>query len=518
MLDLKPLDAISQDDVFSDEKLLTDYINACYNAIPDPFMTRDFTDGKSDNGYNTFNDRAWTFTRGQVTPDNGEDVTGGAWADGYSYIRKINIFFDEIEASPVDTKIKERLTGEMKFLRAFIYARLIWYYGGVPIIEEVFDINSSYSVKRNTYEEVVQYIVDDLDVAAPLLLPSYDGDNTGRATKGAVLALKSRVLLYAASELNNPSHDLNKWQEAANAAKEVIDLNQYSLNVDYAGTFYDLTSETIWGRQFTKSKGHYINFALNPNGYYGGGWFVPAQSLVDAYETKEGFPVLLDDGTVNPASGYDPQNPYIDRDPRFYATILYNGLLWKGREVETFEGGKDTNQGVTPWNASLTGYNLRKWLREGDQINELEVVTNPYSFFRLAEIYLNYAEALIELTGHDDEAKFYINEVRARAGMPDITEAGTALMKRYRNERRVELAFENHRFFDLLRWKIADQILTSHAMGVRITKNTDNSLIYEYDRIAEERNFIWPKQYLIPIPRSEITKSNGSLVQNPGYE
>jgi hypothetical protein len=358
--------------------------------------------------------------------------------------------------------------------------------------------------------------VDDLDAAVQLLPQSYDGDNTGRATKGAAMALKSRVLLYAASELNNPSHDLNKWQEAADAAKAVIDLNLYSLNGDYAGTFFDLTTETIWGKQFTKSMGHYINFALNPNGYYGGGWFVPAQSLVDAYETKEGFPVLLDDGTVNPASGYDLQNPYIDRDPRFYATILYNGLQWKGREIETFVGGKDTNEGVTPWNASLTGYNLRKWLREGDQINELEVVTNPYSFFRLAEIYLNYAEALIEMGGHDDDAKLYINLVRSRAGMPDITETGSDLMRRYRNERRVELAFENHRFFDVLRWKIAGDVFSKNAMGVRITKNPDNSLIFEYDRIAEERMFK-EEQYLLPIPRSEITKSNGSLEQNPGY-
>jgi hypothetical protein len=518
MLDLKPLDAISEDDVFSDDKLLTDYVNACYNAIPDPFTTRDFTDGKSDNGYNTFNDRAWTFTRGQVTADNGEDVTGGAWEEGYSYIRKLNIFFNNIQDSPVASDTKDALTGEMKFIRAFIYARLLSYYGGVPIIEEVFDISSEFSVTRNTYDEVVEYIVEDLNAAVQLLSPSYDGDNTGRATIGAAMALKSRVLLYAASVQNNPTHDLSKWQKAADAAKAVIDLDDlYALNSDYAGTFYDLTLETIWGRQFTKSKGHYINFALNPNGYYGGGWFVPAQSLIDAYETKDGIPVLLDNGTVNPASGYDPQNPYVNRDPRFYATILYNGLQWKGREIETFEGGKDTNQGVTPWNASLTGYNLRKWLREGDQINELEVVTNPYSFFRLAEIYLNYAEALIELTGHDDEAKFYINKVRVRAGMPDITETGTALMKRYRNERRIELAFENHRFFDLLRWKIADQVL-GNAMGVRIIKHSDNSLTYEYDRIAEERTFIWPKQYLLPIPRSEITKSNGSLVQNPDYD
>src|SRR5665648_136371 len=514
LLDLKPLDAISESSVFSDEKLLIDYVNGCYNAIPDQFRSRQWLDGYSDNGYNTHNMGAWSYTRGQITADNGEDATYNAWSTGYSNIRKINIFFTSIESSTVKDEIKDRLKGEMEFIRAYIYARLLWFYGGVPIIEELFDMNSDFSIARNTYDEVAQYIVDELDAAVQLLPESYGSDDVGRATKGAALALKSRVLLYSASKLNNTTNDLAKWQKAADAAKAVIDLDIYSLHNDYAGVFLDITEETIWARFYSKAYGHTLNFNLNLNGYGGGGWYIPTQSLVDAYETKDGIPVLLDDGTVNPASGYDLQNPFVNRDPRFYATIFYNGFLWKGRGVETFEGGLDTPTGPTPWNASKSGYYIRKWLHEEVPINESEIVTNPYSFFRLAEIYLNYAEALIELGGHDDEAKLYINKVRNRAGMPDIAETGSDLKKRCYNERRIELAYENHRFFDILRWEIAEVVLSKNAMGVRIIKNPDNSLTYQYDRVAEERTFITTKQYRMPIPRSEITKSKGSLEQN----
>lgn len=517
LLDLQPLDAISESDVFSDEKLLTDYVNASYNGIVYTFHPRYFYDGLSDDFYGRSFTDGHTYNRGEINADNGETVTSSTWSNSYTYIRKINIFFESIESSPIADEIKIRLSGEMKFIRAFIYFQLLRFYGGVPIIEEIYDIDSDFFLTRNTYEEVVQYIVDELDEALQSLPESYDADNTGRATKGAVLALKSRVLLYGASKLNNPSNDLTKWQEAADAAKAVIDMGIYSLHEDYEGTFIDITEETIFERQFTQAKGHTLNFWGNPNGYGGGGATIPTQALVDAYETKDGVPVLLDDGTVNPASGYDPQNPYIDRDPRFYATVLYNGAMWRDREVETFVGGRDTEASdQAPWNATVTGYYTRKWLWEEAPVRETETVTNPYSFFRLAEMYLNYAEALIELGGHDEEARLYINKVRNRAGLPDITETGDELMKRYRNERRVELAMENHRFFDILRWEIAEPLLSKNAMGVRIIKNPGNSLTYEYDRVAQLREWL-PKQLRMPIPRSEITKTQGSLEQNPGY-
>jgi hypothetical protein len=226
---------------------------------------------------------------------------------------------------------------------------------------------------------------------------------------------------------------------------------------------------------------------------------------------------LLDDGTVNPASGYDPQNPDINRDPRYYACILFNGAMWKGRPAEIYRpGGRDSEDGLSGWNASKSGWYIRKFLREGDVVSGAEFSTNPYIIFRLGEFYLNYAECLIAL-GQEENAKTYINLIRARAGMPNITESGAALIKRYRNERRIELVFESHRWYDILRWKIAGETLNKTSLGVRVTKNSNGTFTYDYTRVVQQR--AWnDRQYLLPIPRSEITKSKNVLVQNPSYE
>ena len=517
-LDIKPVDTISETDVFSDGKLLTDYVNANYNAIFYPMIGWDelFYDAYTDNAIHMWGNR--NFATGMVTPDNVEGVTRNAWANNYSYIRNINIFFDKINGSTIDEAIKNRLIGEMKFLRASAYAQLLWFYGGVPIIKDVFTIDSKYDITRNSYDEVVTFIAAELDEAASKLPPSYDGADFGRATKGAAMALKARVLLYAASPLNNPSNDKAKWQSAANAAKAVIDLNIYDLHQgNYGDGFLSITEEAIFARQFTKANGHNIPLQNNPNGYNGWGGLVPLQSLVDAYETSDGKPVFLADGTINPASGYDPQNPYANRDPRFYSTIFYNGAMWKGREVEYFvPGGLDSKDGPSWWNTSESRYNTRKWIPEAEPVSESDPSTNPSILIRLGEVYLNYAEALIAL-GNETEAKVYINLIRKRAGMPDITESGADLIKRYRNERRIELAFECHRFFDILRWKIAEDVLNKNAMGVRVIKNADGTIKYEYDLLVEQRSFDASKNYRMPIPRGEIDKTSGSLVQNPGY-
>lgn len=331
------------------------------------------------------------------------------------------------------------------------------------------------------------------------------------------MAVKSRALLYRASPLNNPENDQQKWQDAADAAKAVIDLNQYALFDDYRTMFLEeniYNSEMIWQRpynQFASREAVYVELSTYPNGYNGFGQVHPLQNLVDDYETVNG---LLPEN--DPA--YDPQNPYVNRDPRFYATILYDGAPFQGREVETFlPGGLDSNEGpVSAWNATQTGYYQLKFANErivnpsGNNMSQ-----TPWTHYRYAEILLNYAEASYFL-GDEATAREYINKVRSRASvsMPDVTESGEALLKRLQNERRIELVFEEHRWFDVRRWKILPQEADEDKMRMSIRKNPDGTKEYNVEFFKE--GVFNEANYLLPIPQSEINK-NALLEQNPGY-
>jgi hypothetical protein len=415
------------------------------------------------------------------------------------------------------------MIGEMKALRAYSYFRLISLYGGVPLITKPFTLNDEFSVPRNTYDECLNFVVNELDEAAGLLPLTYSAKDKGRITKGAALAIKSRALLYAASPLNNPNNDQSKWQKAADAAKAVIDLNQYSLYSDYKGLFLEkalYNSEIIWSRPFNNvvdpepipSYGALIlELFLYPNGYSGYSQVDPLQNLVDQYETVNGK-LPKDDPS------YDPQNPYINRDPRFYASILYNGASFKGRPVETFlPKGKDSPEGIAPLNAGITGYFVRKFLDENITNPSASNAGNtPWTFFRYAEILLNYAEAKYFL-GDEATCRDYINKVRSRPGvnMPPVTESGAALLARLQHERQIELVFEEHRYFDVRRWKIAPQVLNADAQKIVITRDATTGVDNYSVKTFQTRDFT-DKNYLLPIPQSEIDK-DPSLTQNQGY-
>lgn len=406
------------------------------------------------------------------------------------------------------------MIGEMKFIRAFIYFRLIRSYGGVPIIEEVFDINSDWSgVKRNSYDECVDYIIKDLDEVITVL-PDRPSERN-RASANAARALKSRVLLYAASPLNNPSNDREKWQKAADAAKELFDKG-YSLSDNYRDMFFDVTNdEYIFAKEYSETYSHWAGRNTASPGDGGFGFATPTQNMVDAYETIDGEIPILDTktGEVNPNSIYDPKNPYKNRDPRFYDCIYYNGSTSiEGRVVETYQDGAD----MQTQDMTLTGYYLRKFVDESEPVSESYHYTMPYPFFRLAEIYLNYAEAEYHL-GNEDVAREYVNKVRARksVNMPPIDETGSTLLERIYHERQIELAFEGHRFFDLRRWRIADK---NPLYGLIINKTEDG---FSYERFMvslASRETDWKDAFfLLPIHYQEIQKSNNSLEQNPGY-
>jgi len=342
---------------------------------------------------------------------------------------------------------------------------------------------------------------------------------TGRATKGAALALKARVLLYAASPLHNTENDVTLWQNAAKAAKAVIDLNTYALASSYTAVVNNpsLTPgpELIFERREAASNGfERRNF---PIGYEGGGTGTcPTQNLVDAYEmSNTGLPI------TDPASRYNPLQPYSFRDPRLRATIIYNGTTWKSKQVETFAGGKN---GLPITNATKTGYYLKKYVIEAINLDpKLGAVTtreHTWTLFRYGEILLNYAEAMNEAYGPTNASDMgltalqAVNFIRKRAGMPNFsaTLSPDAFRTKLRNERRVELAFEDHRFWDTRRWKIGEE--TKDIYAINITRNANLSLNYEV-KLLEIRPFE-ERMYLYPIPQSELFKNN-KLIQNTGW-
>lgn len=307
-----------------------------------------------------------------------------------------------------------------------------------------------------------------------------------------------------------------------------MDLGKYSLvtdlDADPAENFRKLfvtqtaTSEDIFTRfyvQTSNSGGRAIPVERmnGPNGSGGWGGNSPMQNFVDDFEMSNGLPI--DDV----ASGYDDQDPYVNRDPRFYATVVYNGLAFRDRPYESFlPEGLDSPDGNEPWNTSKTGYLLRKFMREDITLNDWnDMGTSPWRYFRYAEILLNYAEAQNEVTGPDASVYDAVNTVRQRAGMPDLTGFSQDEMRdKIRNERRVELAFEEHRYFDVRRWKIAMEVENQPARGVSITKESDGSLTFA-PSIALDGKTFEEKHYWFPIPLDDITASNGALEQNPGY-
>jgi hypothetical protein len=340
------------------------------------------------------------------------------------------------------------------------------------------------------------------------------------------MGLKSRLLLYAASPLyTDGANDAGKWQAAADAAKAIIDLNKFELvkNLDadpaenYRKFFLSAPGvEDIFFREYTVTSRTMAMERMNaPNGFGGWGGNCPMQNLVDDYEMSNGVPI--EDG----ASGYDPQDPYTDRDPRFYGTILYNGASYRGRQIETFlPGGKDSPAGNEPWNTSPTGYYLRKFLNENISLEDWNSMgTSPWRYIRYAEILLNYAEAQNEAVGPDQSVHDAINEIRNRAGMPNLP-AGLSkeqMRERIRNERRVELAYEEHRYFDVRRWMIAEDVENQMARGMSVTKNGDGSFTYAVKEALTGKTFS-AKHYWFPIPIEEINASNGAIEQNPLYD
>jgi len=547
VLDIPPLDRVAENAVWSDENLIKAYHNELYNAIPHGFYIHMYSK-YTDEAYNSAPCcGADIFKQNNFTPDNigsvgGGDFWGGYmyyWNRGCQYIRKIDLFLEKMSASDaLQFSAKDRLVAEAKFLRAFIYFNLVERYGGVPIITQSYDLEDigSVSFKRNTFDESVAFIQKDLTEAIAKLPAKYTSSdaNYGRATQDACYALSSRLLLYAASPLFNLTNDKQKWQKAADAAAVFVENADrgYSLYPDYRKLFNQPSgapqNEFIFTRNFTTTNGQQapMNNLGRRYGAYGGWWASngPSQNLVDDYDMVNGEPAFTWTGnvqTINPASGYDPTRPFRNRDPRFEATIIHDSTIYRGDMFEMWVELNGEKKGFDSWKVSSdnprTNYILKKFMPDDGPLNWQTTYTIPWPFFRLAEIYLNYAEAKFEL-GDEAKCREYISKVRARVGMPPIpaTVTGDALRQRLYNERRIELAFESHRFFDIRRWKIANIIENRPIRGMDIVKNLSTGATTYTPVQLLVKNPYQDKMNLLPIETSEIRR-NPELKQTDGW-
>jgi hypothetical protein len=593
-LNTKPLDQLSESTVWTDPSLTEAFVTELYGGLGNGGFDEQMLASLTDEASFTHPGRGiTTITESRSNPADIGWVNGTlSWANMYLRIRACNIAISNLSKSPAgfSASLLERLNGESKFMRAYYYQQLVRYYGGVPIIDKPFGLtDTSFLSARNTYEECVNFIVKDLDEAASLL----NGKSmaAGRASRAAALALKSRILLYAASDL----YDVNtakakstahsaftkpeilgytssdraaRWTKAKDAAKAVLDLpglgNKLNLTApapkDEAIANYSNNSlarnggekELIFARYFINAKaenGGRIGLFNGPNGYHNWAGNAPIQNFVDDYQMMDGSKF----DWSNPAHA---ASPYDNRDPRFYASILYDGATWKPRtsdvatkdpanqiqagQYEITVGGNkvayfglDTRKSsVEDWNGSYTGYYFRKFTDPSPAIIDQNTWQQiPWPFLRYTEAVLNYVEACIEL-GQEAEAKAWLNKVRFRSGMPEITASGDALRQAYRNERQIEMAFEEQRFHDARRWMIASSTLGQKVRIVNVIgtlKAGKSVTLYKYDKEnynytynvvnmdPGKENRAWAdKMYFLPIHRDEMNR-NKNLVQNPGY-
>ena len=600
-LNTQPLDKISSEATWADGPLSEAFIFNVYSFLG--------YGGFEEQGLSALTDEAMfthagrninTFTEGSESPSNLAWFSNTyEWGNMFLAIRQANIAIQRLPDATFDNdELKERLLGEAYFLRAYYYHQLLRYYGGFPIIDRPYELNEDYNIARNTWAQCVDFIVGDLDEAATLL----DGkeETPGRASKLAAMALKARVLLYAASDLHDgptasskssvlggyanldliayTSGDQNaRWQAAKAAAKAVLDAGSgYKMDLASPVSFEEgrdnyisialgggsavgdpaASGELIFERTHTPEYTQEnnwplggIHFGINngPNGYHNWAGNTPIQQLVDDYEMMDG-------------SQFDWSNPdhaaapYSNRDPRFYGTVLYDGADWKPRpsdvagvdpsdQIQTgyyddgaggIINGIDTRESpIENWNGSRTHYYVRKYIDPDPALadNQSSAQVIPWPFIRYTEMALAYAEACIE-TGDDAEAQAWINKVRFRSGMPAVTETGAALMERLINERRVELAYEEHRYHDARRWMIAPETLGRgiKAIDVQATLKAGQSAHapYRYDKEVydytytvvdntENENRKWDdKMYYRALSRDEINRNN-LLINNPGF-
>ena len=458
------------------------------------------------------------------------------WTKSYTAIADANMFLEKLEQTDISdwqyhpnykdwVAQLELFPYELRFLRAYFYFELFKTYGDVPLVTTTLTNGQANNVKRTPASEIVKFIVEECDAIAPYLPVSYEteiGSEVGRATRVAVAALKARTLLYAASPLHNPDNNKDKWIEAANACKYILDnAETWGLKLSAYGSLWGhdafFNKELIFG--LGRGESNSFEMANYPVGVENGSsGSCPTQSLVDQYEYQDNGETF---GQRHPGNiDLTEADPYEGLDPRFALTVVKNGDEWPSngaqkKIIETFVGGFNA---APKYGATPTSYYLKKFV-DGSCVTTADNQTSrrhTWIVFRLAEFYLDYAEAVFNATGSANDPTFgmtandAINVLRNRADiqMPKFTEDGAEWVTRYERERLVELAFENHRFWDVRRWKKGAEYFKTIQ-----TATINSSLILTRSTITRQWN---DKFNFYPIPQSELIK-NPNLTQNPGW-
>ena len=588
MLDPDVISGVTDKDLFADVQYAERYLYDIYDqlipvlpigpAAGSRWRTPDtFLEVASDNGHG---EASWGIFKNMNVGDWSASTNSFSHTDWNMYwnsIRAINNFLVHIDEVPLnanysfDEDRKAKRKAEAKLLLAWNYAELVKEFGGVPIIDKVYGItDDDMMLPRNTYDECVDFISRLCDEAAAVLPLEQTGSEFGRGTKGAALAVKARTLFYAASPLwNNPDkpqdspfrgkYDPQKWVKAAKAYGEVIKMNQYSLIPDITKVFLTrVNPEFIFTR--VNRTVSYLTGSMVPNklypsggGYGNGGFNHVTYNLLKEYDIlKDGKAYNIED----PTSGYDPQNPYIARDPRFYRDCLYNGCKILGKTADfgvSGDGVAAKGAHNDPYGGPEATYVYAVKFAD----THLNITWNParqygspsvdanYPYIRYAQVLMDYAEAMNEAYGPESDALGIgmtaldaVNQIRARAKYPTNLKAypeylppadGTVGMPplpsglskddfrlKLRKERRVEFMYEEHRFWDIRRWKLPTSEVTDIYAQIPEWYMDNGVRKVRYVVKKTESRVMEPKMYRMPIPEDQLF-ANKNLVQNPGW-
>lgn len=543
-LNVDNLSSVSSVTAFATQNAADLILNDIYNTLPDEYNSVfDPFDNWTDNSMTGF---SWSVSANDARTKsniNSNTVFSYNWGGGtekatswlnwgylYNAIRKCNVFIAGLNASTLDDAYKKQRLGEAKVLRAYFY-HIVWMlYGGGPIIttpdSRAKDGDSIYH-KRASFDENFNFLESELTDAASLLQPNNGNNSSGRITQGAALTLKGWIELFYASPLYNPSNDINRWKAAAATNSEVMKLG-YTLYPTYDELFLTTgnnNNEGILYREYLGLKAGSTIAGYQGPAYDGKQWLswggsTPTQELVDAYAMANGKAI------TDAGSGYNPNDPYANREPRFKQSILYNGNTFDGKPyISAVGSGYNEIDLSDATDQSNTGYAMKKGIDTTINVFQWGASSQTYYYFRYAEVLLNYAEAQNEVAGPDESVYDALDQLRTRAGIPTFTQVYPAVSKDemrqlIHRERRVELAFEGKRYFDLLRWKTAEVNLNKVMHGMKVTPKTGGGYTYEIVNAIPPGSPQWSfdasKNYLLPIPLS-ILGQNPQLTQNPHY-
>lgn len=462
-----------------------------------------YFDCASDNAYNPF---PWENWQVQATGYATANEFGQNYMK-YDKITRCNNFLANIDRPEMSEELRTRLTSEVRFLRAWHYFLKVTLYGDVPLVKEVLDIKNS-NLPRTPKAEVEQFILDELTEIAPTLPDKYSGSDVGRVTKGAALTLRARMEIFKGD-----------YAACAATCEQIMKLG-YSLFQDYKGLFKIANvnnEEVIMDVQYVENLAKNAILGVMPPASVGGWSSInPTQALVDTYECMDGK-------TIKESTNYNPKDPYKDRDPRLAATIIYPGCLYEGSYFNSIDIKDPTGDYYAPYGRSKTGYHPRKYIDNLSDYADMWNTGMNAIVMRYAEVLLMYAESKIELGQIDESVYKALNDIRKRAGIPEVDRTvynNQAKMRELvRRERRVELAMEGLRWFDICRWRIAEEVMPGQVYGALLgtVDAGTGALNLTDERIKVEIRLFDPaKNYLWPIPQSVID-ATPAIEQNPGY-